>query len=93
MGWHSKLKKVREQTKKRKSEDIGSSSSDEYQDDLETRYRVLKSATIPYKKTKLGKIYRLSFILGVNGSHFTYGKSLFGNFAIPKFQIAYFISL
>ena len=58
MGWHSKLKKVREQTKKRKSEDIGSSSSDEYQDDLETRYRVLKSATIPYKKTKLGKIYR-----------------------------------
>ena len=32
MGWHSKLTKVREQTKKRKSENIGSSSSDEGQE-------------------------------------------------------------
>ena len=80
MGWHSKPKRVGEQTKKRKPEDIkftqnlcdntsgnsviikkrdiGSCSCDEYQDDLETRYRVLNSATIPYKNTKFGKIYR-----------------------------------
>ena len=43
---------------KEKTDDTDSSSDDEYQDDLETRNRVLKSATIPYKKTKLGKMYR-----------------------------------